>query len=288
MADNRYPCPECGAILKPAKPVAAGKKLRCPKCDTVFAPAAAEAEAGSKPAAAAVKASKRPQLDDDEDGAGTYGVAEGDKEEEATREERKKAMGPLKDRRPKSARGPAQAIATRPSNQLLATGTISCVSAVISILVVLWPLIFSTEKKLDEETLKVMRVDPRKTELTPEQKKERAIRGAIVISFAVLAFLYNGFIAVGAVKMQSLESYSMATMAVILIMLPFEWALAWPAFYWFIKLCVSIAGDEYEFLFHALTIGAISAWCVYVGVWNLKTLRMEEVKAGFEEEKPTV
>lgn len=285
MAENRYPCPECGAILKPAKPVAAGKKLRCPKCDTVFAPATAEAEAGPRPAAAAAKASKRPQLDDDDVTA--YGVAEGDKEEEATREERNKAMGPLKDRRPKSARGPAQAIATKPSNQMLATATMACVSSVISILVILWPIIFSVEKKLDEDTLKTMRVDPRKTELTPEQKKERAIQGAIIIACAVLAFAYNGFIAAGAVKMQSLESYSMATVAIILIMLPFEWALAYPAFYWFIKLCVSIAGEEHSLLFHLLTVGTVSAWCVYVGVWNLQTLRKEEVKAGFDEERPT-
>jgi len=285
MAENRYPCPECGAILKPAKPVAAGKKLRCPKCDTVFAPAAAEA--GPKPAAAVAKGSKRPQIEEEEDGAGTYGVHEGDKEEEATREERKKAMGPLKDRRPKSARGPAQATATKPSNQMLATATIACVSAVISILVVLWPLIFSVEKKLDEDTIKSMRVDPRKNELTPEQKQERAIKGAIIITFAVLAFAYNAFIAAGAVKMQSLESYSMAMIATILIMLPFEWGLVYPAFYWFIKLCVSIAGEDYELLFHLLVIGAVSAWCVYVGVWNLNTLRKEEVKAGFVEERPT-
>jgi hypothetical protein len=284
MAENRYPCPECGAILKPAKPVAAGKKLRCPKCDTVFAPATAEGEPGPKPAAAAAaaKAAKKPPLEDDE--VGTYGMDEG-KEDEASKEERKKAMGPLKDRRPKSARGPAQAIATKPSNQMLATASICCVSSVITIMVVLWPLIFSFERKLDEETLKTMRSEPKK-ELTPEQKKERAIIGAIVITGAVLAFLYNGFIAAGAVKMQALESYSMGVLAAILIMLPFQWALAYPAFFWFIKMCVSIAGEDNALLFYFLTIATVSGWSVYIGIWNLKTLRMEEVKAGFVEEKP--
>jgi DNA-directed RNA polymerase subunit M/transcription elongation factor TFIIS len=290
MAENRYPCPECGAILKPAKPVAAGKKLRCPKCDTVFAPGA---EAEAKPAAAAAKAVKRPQIEED-DGAGTYGVHEGDKEEEATREERKKALGPIKDkdRGKRSARGPAQAIATKPSNQMLATSTIFCVSCAITILVVLWPVLFSPpEPKVDEDPMYAKYTAAEKQKLlekySPEQKKERAIFGAIWVVLAVLAFAYNGFIAAGAVKMQSLESYPMAMIAVILIMLPFEWALAWPAFYWFIKLCISIAGEAYEMLFHLLTIGTVSGWCIYVGIWNLNTLRKEEVKAGFVEERPT-
>src|SRR5438876_1772157 len=65
-----YPCPECGAQLRPANPVAPGKKLRCPKCETVFAvPAAAtkEKKKAAQPAPAAA-----PGRDDDE--AGSYGL----------------------------------------------------------------------------------------------------------------------------------------------------------------------------------------------------------------------
>jgi hypothetical protein len=285
MAENRYPCPECGAILKPAKPVAEGKKLRCPKCSTVFAPAAAEA--GSKPAAAGAKGAKRPKVEEEDEG-GTYGLGADD--EEATKEERKKAMGPVKDRRPKSTRGSAQAIATKPSNQMLATGTFFCVSCVISILVVLWPLVFPPSEKKEDEYSKVaeeLSKDKPKKVMTPEERRQQVILGWVVIGCAVLAFAYNGFIAVGAVKMQSLESYVLAMTASILVMLPFEWALAYPAFYWFIRLVTSIAPDEYFWHFHVITLLTIAGWGVYIGIWNLKTLRDPEVMSGFEEEKPT-
>lgn len=281
MAENRYPCPECGAVLKPAKEMAPGKKLRCPKCDTVFAPVPAEAEA--KPAAAPAKAAKRPKVEEEDEGVGTYGVSDAeDKEDEATKEERKKATGPLKDRRPKSARGPAQAIVTKPSNQLLGTATMFCVSCAISIVVILFPIVFPPVEKKDEELPPAQRPKV----LTPEQKTARAIQGAVIIAFAVLGFAYNGFIAAGAVKMQSLESYAMAMMGSILIALPFEWGFAYPAFYWFIKLVVGIAGEDYFWHFHFLTIATIAGWSIYVGTWNLMTLRKPEVLAGFQEKSP--
>lgn len=269
-------------MLKPAKELAPGKKLRCPKCDTVFAPVAAEAAAAPKPAKAAVQ---KPKVDDEDDGAGVYGISEAaeNKADEATKEERQKAMGPLKDRRAKSARGPAQAIITKPSNQLLATATMFCVSSIVSIVVILWPIVFALERKPDEEGVaSVSKVK----EISPEEKRARAIQGAVVIAFAVLAFCYNGFIAAGAVKMQALESYAMATLGSILILLPFEWAFAYPAFYWFIKLVVSIAGPEYSLHFHLLTIATIAGWGIYIGIWNLMTLRKPEVLAGFNEERP--
>ncbi|MBV9123042.1 MAG: phosphohydrolase, partial [Planctomycetes bacterium] len=31
-----YSCPECGAAIKSANPIPAGKKVKCPKCATVF------------------------------------------------------------------------------------------------------------------------------------------------------------------------------------------------------------------------------------------------------------
>lgn len=275
MAENRYPCPECGAVLKPAKELAPGKKLRCPKCDHVFAPV---------PAETAKAAVKKPKIDDEDDGPSTYGVSEDeDKADEATKEERKKAMGPLKDRRPKSARGPAQAIVTKPSNQLLATATMFCVSSVISIVIILWPLVFALERKPDDDAPAHA---PKVKVLSPEEKKARAIQGAVVIAFAVLAFCYNGFIAAGAVKMQALESYAMAMLGSILILLPFEWGFAYPAFYWFIRLVIGIAGEEYFWHFHLLTIATIGGWGVYVGIWNMMTLRKPEVLAGFQEEEP--
>lgn len=37
MPNNQFTCPECDALLRPAKIIAPGKKIRCPKCQTVFA-----------------------------------------------------------------------------------------------------------------------------------------------------------------------------------------------------------------------------------------------------------
>src|SRR6266542_2472637 len=44
MAVAKIDCPECGATLKPAKPLTPGKKVRCPKCDHVFVVPGAEDE----------------------------------------------------------------------------------------------------------------------------------------------------------------------------------------------------------------------------------------------------
>src|SRR5262249_11255296 len=90
MAVSRIRCPECDTVLKPAKPLPVGKKVKCPKCGTNFtvveeAPAAGaapqKAEARPKPAPARKKPAparptpKRRDLDDDdEEGGGTYAV----------------------------------------------------------------------------------------------------------------------------------------------------------------------------------------------------------------------
>jgi hypothetical protein len=36
MLATTFSCPDCGAVLKLANPVPAGKKIKCPKCNTVF------------------------------------------------------------------------------------------------------------------------------------------------------------------------------------------------------------------------------------------------------------
>jgi predicted Zn finger-like uncharacterized protein len=37
MASQKLTCPECSTVLRPAKPVPAGKKVKCPRCETIFA-----------------------------------------------------------------------------------------------------------------------------------------------------------------------------------------------------------------------------------------------------------
>jgi hypothetical protein len=66
MPVTQVPCPNCGVILKPSRPVEAGQRLKCPRCATAFqvpAPVAREEaleEVGAEPApAAAAPAEKK-------------------------------------------------------------------------------------------------------------------------------------------------------------------------------------------------------------------------------------
>src|SRR5262245_60681239 len=36
MSLTKLVCPECSKVLRPAKPVEPGKKVRCPKCEAIF------------------------------------------------------------------------------------------------------------------------------------------------------------------------------------------------------------------------------------------------------------
>src|SRR5207245_10769449 len=136
-----YPCPECGAQLRPANPVAAGKKLRCPKCDTVFAvPAAADKKEKKK--AAQPAPATAPARDDDD--AGSYGLVR--EEDKRTSEEvLKAAFDPIKDRFKRSARGPALIRVVRPSTWLLGTGILSCIMALVGAFWSIFPMIFKVE-----------------------------------------------------------------------------------------------------------------------------------------------
>ena len=51
MPFDRLSCPECRTTLKPGKPIAEGKKVKCPKCGNIFV-------AGAK---LSVAAKNRPQ-----------------------------------------------------------------------------------------------------------------------------------------------------------------------------------------------------------------------------------
>src|SRR5436305_178940 len=134
-----YPCPECGAQLRPANPVPAGKKLRCPKCETVFAPggkakAAAKAPAKAPPAVSAATA----------EDAESYGLVKGEapaQNEDAAR----RAFEPIKNRFEMSARGPALILVVKPSTWLLRLGVMTCAAALVGVMVAIWPMIFKVE-----------------------------------------------------------------------------------------------------------------------------------------------
>ncbi|HKI30758.1 MAG TPA: hypothetical protein VKA46_02615 [Gemmataceae bacterium] len=89
-------CPKCRSTLKPAKPVPAGKMVKCPKCEEMFKAggeaAEDEADAAKKPAAAVAKKPAAAAAADDDEDEGTYAVVKDEAEEKRKQaeEERKK------------------------------------------------------------------------------------------------------------------------------------------------------------------------------------------------------
>src|SRR5438067_2274842 len=134
MALTQVACPACGAVLKPAKPIEVGKKIKCPKCAAIF-----EAKGDkASPANKAVGKGKSTGIQKGKSAApapeestktvveqiGTYAFAAGEAppvvDEEEEEEDEDDEKGPQINYAPdlsvKDPRGPAQAKLIRPSN----------------------------------------------------------------------------------------------------------------------------------------------------------------------------
>ena len=190
MAVTKITCPECNTVLKPAKPLPAGKPVKCPECGHRFtapeeeakaplknpkkAPAGPEAaEPKAKPAADGKKASpikaaekkapaeKKPEpkkTDDDEEG-GVYGYL---KEEEDDKDE-KPDIEYAPDMSTKDLRGPAQAALVQPSNALIIVGLAGFFGWLALIVIHLIPIVFPIDNDDGDKTKPpkpVVRIDP--------------------------------------------------------------------------------------------------------------------------------
>lgn len=165
MASVRITCPDCKSVLRPARPVPDGKKVKCPKCGTLFTtPGVVEVEderprskppAGktSKKGKAAIKKAappkpqpKKPAFDDDdEESGGIYSfVGAGEvKEEEEEEEDSKPYIEYAPDMSIKDLRGPAQEAVVKPSNYMMLIGGLSALSNIFLICWSFWPMVFS-------------------------------------------------------------------------------------------------------------------------------------------------
>src|SRR4051812_44221831 len=137
-----YTCPECQTKLKKSQPVEAGKRLRCPEGQNVFAPKTEKGPApkASKPAKAPPPVPVPPGADDD-DGPALYGVITEVENEEAA-QNRQQAFDPLKERFEKSKRGPALERVIKPANYMLLSGVLTCLMSAAGTLVAIFPLVF--------------------------------------------------------------------------------------------------------------------------------------------------
>jgi hypothetical protein len=168
---TKITCPECEAVLRPAKPVAPGKAIKCPKCGAGFVAAEEEAPPRAKPRAAAApakkgaakpaakntsdKVAKKPgkeekaapapkkkkdPFDDDDDGGLTYGVTQEPEAEEE--DEKKREISYAPDTSIKDLRGPAQAAVVQPTNMLTITGVLGFVGWLGLLVIILIPILF--------------------------------------------------------------------------------------------------------------------------------------------------
>jgi hypothetical protein len=168
MAVSKLTCPECATVLRPAKPLAPGKKVKCPRCDTVFAAGSDEpdddeekeearparkAPAKARAAKAAKKAAPKKKADEEEEG--TYGFLKSQEEEEEE-EERKPRIDYAPDMSIKDLRGPAVKILMSPSNKLTFVGFAGVFGWLVLLILILIPYVFPIkDEDVEQDARKV-------------------------------------------------------------------------------------------------------------------------------------
>jgi|GEM_PF-740286 len=156
MASPTLTCPHCSSVLRPANPVPAGKKVRCPKCSETFT-AGGEPEAAPKPKPA-------PVVDEDHDEeAKLYGMVS-DPDEEQKDDPRDKKKGKKKPKKPeinygqdnslKDFRGPAVELLTKPCNNMMFHCTLVLLLAIASFVMAGWPFVFQDSLLPPKDALK--------------------------------------------------------------------------------------------------------------------------------------
>lgn len=221
-----YTCPNsnCGVTLKTANPVPAGKKVKCPKCQQMFAPVPPAASGGAaggtfkfadgddpkkkptpKPSSPPPTASNNParkmaeEEEDDESIKKGYGVVRETEEELEKAEAAKIKFGDkIEDKYKKSARGPATALLVMPANLLTGEGLLTAVGGLMMFVVGMWPLAFNDAPPGDEET-------------------EEAV---LMMLLGFMTFFWGALICFGASQMQELKSYLWAMMGAVMGILP--------------------------------------------------------------------
>ena len=201
MPASKLTCPDCGKVLRPAKPLPAGKKVKCPECGSVFlaqddeVPKATITTAAAKRGAKAAKGDAKkakpakkpakddpdkppapqgtiPFADDEDDGPATYAFQSGDKHEEPE-------IDHVPDTSIKDLRGPAQEAIVRPSNYLILCAGIGLLCYVALFAIIFIPIIFPVPEKIDDDLGGV-----RQETLTLAQKK-KALEAGLQITGAV-------------------------------------------------------------------------------------------------------
>ncbi len=263
----KYQCPECEAVLKRETPVAEGKKIKCPKCESIFKPVPMR-EAGAEPAP--VKKMPKPVAkpaavvdeDDEYKIGGSYGVAA---EKEDTAEEKKKKdvnYGSLRDKYAKSTRGPAMVRVVKLTNGLLMVGLVVALGGMATVIVGLWPFVFTQEM-------------PRGSEARTQILK---------IVAGVISFIYGGCICYGGSKMHDLGSYGWAMAAAVMTTIAGAAGII-SGLVWLFNITRTEGEEGPNFILIIVDLAVLGAvtYATVVGSKTIARLREESVRDGFEE-----
>ena len=135
----------------------------------------------------------KPNPNEDDD-VNPYGVLKESEEELRLAAKNKPVFGDIADKFKKSNRGPAQMLLVLPVNLLIAAGSLSAIIGVCTMIIGMWPLIFTVASPSDEEYAEQL----------------------VVIFVGCVLVIWGGLICLGASKMQSLESYAWALAGAVL------------------------------------------------------------------------
>ncbi len=180
MAVTKLTCPECSTVLRPAKPLPPGKKVKCPRCDTVFTsggddeepdqeeerPNRAARKAPARAGAAKAKTGKAKGARDEapkksgDDDEGAYKFLDDKKDEED-----KPEINYAPDMSIKDLRGPAVAILMSPSNKLALMGILGVFGWLALIVMLMIPALFPLT--YDDTYQDVLEIGPGLSQVSP-------------------------------------------------------------------------------------------------------------------------
>jgi predicted Zn finger-like uncharacterized protein len=314
MAVSKLTCPECSTVLRPAKPVAAGKKVKCPRCETIFAaggdadldivevldddpparksPAKARAGKPAKPARPVKKAPKKP----DEEEEGTYKFIGDNPDEE------KPDIDYAPDMSIKDLRGPATVILVKPSTKLILVGFLGVLGWMALLILLLIPAVFPVRYDDDKNKMPTPGMTQKKDEKAQAPDKPGLYRivgvniggladleqqwwpFAVAVLVIIVGGVYSSLVVIGAIRIQNLESRGWGMAASILAMLPIHvFGLAVVTTMVLTAVLCQLSDEEsFINLYSGVGAGALYLGSLAVGVWNLMTLFNEDVIAGFE------
>lgn len=319
---SRIICPDCESVLRPAKPVPDGKRVKCPRCGGVFTapgignedeerprkskPSNRPAKTGKKKAA--VKKEEPPikfKDDDEEGGGGVYSFANVTESEN----EEKPDITYAPDTSIKDLRGPAQELVVRPSNWLILLGGLSCIGSIFMVAFMLWPFGFS-DHLLDHkdilyryysEKANTDKAAQSRLKNLPEERKDMRDKEKEVVEDEESAesdwrllwaggffgtLIYGAVLILGAVKVQNLESRRWGIASAVMMLLPAGTGglvgVIYTVFYYTIAAFLFEGDTENRMIYTSVVAGLAYLGGLVVAIWSLTAFMNKKVISGFE------